>query len=112
MLLLFTLSLMSFAPDQAEAKKRMVIRKRVILKRHRRYRRALFKSSYEYFLSPRVRVEDQPLIIDGLKEKGVNFVEFKTTNNSLILKFKSSEVSALDIMKTLKDLGYTVSSIN
>jgi len=108
-LLSIMLSFVTFIPEKADAVKRK--------RKARRYsqyhtRRVLFKAYQEYCLTPKVRAEDEPTIIDSLKSRGVSSAKFDEANNSLILQFSAAQVSALDIMKALKDLGYSVSSIN
>jgi hypothetical protein len=55
---------------------------------------------------------DVPVIEESLKTQGVGSVKFDLADNSLILQFKASEVSTLDLILALKNLGYTVTSIN
>ncbi|HTY14037.1 MAG TPA: hypothetical protein VMD02_07655, partial [Candidatus Omnitrophota bacterium] len=86
--------------------------RKVKLSPRRHFARITYRAYQEYFLSPVVKMEDEPVIIETLKEKGVNSARLDPANNSLILQFSSQIISALDIMKALKDLGYTVTSIN
>ena len=103
-------------PDQSEAKKRRVIRKHKITRKYYRprryYRKRIYKGYYEYFLSPRVADGDAPVIAQNLRDRGVNSVKLNSSKNSLILQFKPSEVTTLDIILALKGLGYEVSRIN
>ncbi|MFA4967294.1 MAG: hypothetical protein WC624_03645 [Candidatus Margulisiibacteriota bacterium] len=114
LLIAFSCSLISFMPETALAKKYKKVKKvKKIKKSGRRfYRRVFFKAYREYCLIPKIKAEDQSAIIESLKSGGVNSVKIDSINNSLILQFSAEKVSALDIMQTLKDLGYSVSSIN
>lgn len=113
-LLSIIFSFMAFIPEKADAVKRKKVKiKRKARKYHRSYsRRVLFKAYQEYCLTPKVKAEDEQIIITNLKDQGVSSAKFDEANNSLILQFSAAQVTALDIMKALKDLGYSVSSIN
>ena len=117
-LISFIMSEVIFAADPASAvyKKRKAKYTRYVrkVKTRRSYYapRITFRAYREYFLSPTVKLEDEPVIIETLKEKGVSSARLDEANNSLILQFSSQMISALDIMKALKDLGYAVTSIN
>ena len=113
-LLSIIFSFVAFIPEKADAAKRKKVKIKRRVRRYSRYhtRRVFFKAYQEYFLSPKVRAEDEPTIIESLKSRGVSSAKFDQANNSLILQFSAAQVTALDIMKALKDLGYSVSSIN
>jgi hypothetical protein len=113
-LLSIMLSVAAFSPEKADAAKRRKIKIKRRAKRYSRYhaRRVFFKAYQEYFLTPKVKAEDEPAIIESLKSRGVSSAKLDEANNSLILQFSAAQVTALDIMKALKDLGYSVSSIN
>jgi hypothetical protein len=93
---------------------RKVVKQYKIKRKSRFYRRkpAAFKAYQEYFLSPAIKDMDVPVIEESLKTQGVGSVKFDLADNSLILQFKASEVSTLDLILALKNLGYTVTSIN
>lgn len=110
LLLFFIFSLITIFPDQAEGRKRKVIRKHKITRRY--YRKRIYKSYFEYFLTPRVADGDAPVIAQNLRDRGVSSVKLNPSKNSLILKFKASEVTTLDIILALRGLGYEVSRIN
>ena len=99
-------SLLAVSGEAAAKKKKK--RRRQFARIHR----VLYKPYQEYCLSPAIKFEDEPVIIDSLKEKGVDSVKVDETNNSLVLHFNKSALSALDIMQALKDLGYKVTTIN
>ncbi|MFA4905467.1 MAG: hypothetical protein WC645_03085 [Candidatus Margulisiibacteriota bacterium] len=75
-------------------------------------KRVPFKAYQEYFISPIIKETDMPVIEEVLKDRGVSSIKFDLPDNSLILQFKAAEVTALDLMMALKDLGYTVTRIN
>jgi len=93
---------------------RKVVKQYKTKRKSRFYRRkpAPFKAYQEYFLSPAIKDMDVPVIEESLKTQGVGSVKFDLADNSLILQFKASEVSTLDLILALKNLGYTVTSIN
>lgn len=104
-------------------KKQKKIKKHITYGKYKRYRslkkqrtkhrlRKKFSTYQEYLLSPRVKAEDQPAVVESLKDKGVSLVRFDRVNNSVALQFSSLKLSAVDIIKTLKGLGYTVVGIN
>jgi copper chaperone CopZ len=107
-------SFMVFPPQEVGAAKRTVKKYKIKRKSRRLYyrKRTSFKAYQEYFLSPAIKEMDVPVIEESLKDKGVSTVKVDLADNSLILQFKASEVSALDLILALKDLGYTVTSIN
>lgn len=96
-------------PQEALAAKRTAKRKS---RRFYYRKRVTFKAYQEYFISPVIKDLDEPVIEESLKQKGVGMVRFDRADNSIILQFKASEVTAPDIILTLKDLGYTVTRIN
>ncbi len=101
----------STGSDAATKKKRKVVRKA-----HRRsfyvYKKIPVKLYQEMYLSPKVSDNDMLRIVSDLKEKGVNTAKIDTARNSLIVQYSSKTLSAVDIMQTLKMLGYTVTSID
>ena len=102
-------SLMVYPPQEVQAAKKKVKRK---IRRFYRRKPAPFKAYQEYFLSPAIKELDMPVIEESLKNQGVGTVKIDLADNSLILQFKASEVSTLDLILALKNLGYTVTSIN
>jgi len=107
LLLFLVLGFFSFIPETARAARR-VRRHRI----YRKYRRMPLKAYYKYTLNPAVKEEDASRVSESLKGQGVDSVQITSGGGSLILKFKASAVSAVDLMQTLKRLGYTVTGIN
>ncbi len=117
LLVVIALTGVCLAPERADAakkKKKPVYRKHFKKRSKSRYfrKRITYRTYQEYSLSPIVKIEDEPLIIETLKNRGVSSARIDTATNSLILQFSSQIISALDIMKVLRDFGYTVTSIN
>ncbi|MBI5698914.1 hypothetical protein HZC35_01210 [Candidatus Saganbacteria bacterium] len=109
LLLALICSLLVSPHDDAQAAKKKALRK---TRRFYYRKRTPFKAYQEYFISPTIKETDMPVIEEVLKDRGVLSIKFDLPDNSLILQFKAAEVTALDLMMALKDLGYTVTRIN
>jgi len=92
LLLSIMISFAAFIPEKADAAKRKKIKiKRKVKRYHRHYsRRVLFKAYQEYCLTPKVKAEDEQIIIANLKDQGVSSAKFDEANNSLILQFSAA----------------------
>jgi len=124
LLLVFAFGLVSMLPEEVQAakkpaKQRVLRRRKAVRKvkkaRSRRFyrsKRKYFRTYKEYFLIPRISQSDKGRIVMSLRSNGVDSVRFDEANNSLILQFQSQKVNAVDLMRSLKDLGYTITSIN
>lgn len=102
-----------FDTPAAEAATKRTVKK--IKRKSRRFyyrKRVPFKAYQEYFISPAIKDLDEPVIEESLKDKGVGTVKFDRADNSIILQFLASKVTALDLILALKNLGYTVTRIN
>lgn len=102
-------SILICLPQEVEAAKKPVKRK---VRRYYRRKPAPFKAYQEYFITPAIKEIDEPVIEVSLKDKGVGSVKFDRADNSIIMQFKVSQVTALDLILALKELGYTVTRIN
>jgi hypothetical protein len=124
LLFVFAFGLVSMLPETVQAakkpaKQRVLRRRKAVRKvkktRSRRFyrsKRKYFRTYKEYFLTPRITQSDRGRIVKSLRSDGVDSVRFDEANNSLILQFQSQKVNAVDLLRSLKDLGYTVTSIN
>ena len=76
------------------------------------YKKRSMKLYQEMILSPQIKQGDFEYINKALLEKGASSVKLNTQKNSLILQYRSAVLNAVDIIQLVKEVGYTVVSID
>lgn len=115
---IFALSLDSAA--DAKYKKSRIVRKKYKTSYRRsykkrgfyRYKRKPVKLYQEIYLSPKISEGDHLKIEAGLKDLGASSIKLDQARNSILVQYSSKTLSAVDIIQFLKNLEYTVVSID